>query len=53
MADVITALTTAVTDFAGNAMDVIGDVIPVALPIMGAIIVVSIGVRVFKKFTKG
>lgn len=51
METVITALTTAITSFAGNAMDVIGDVIPVALPIMGAIIVVNIGMGIFKRFT--
>ena len=34
-------------------MGAIGTIIPVVLPIMGAIVVVGIGIKVFKKFSKG
>lgn len=52
MSTVVTSLTTAITTFAGEAMDAIGAIVPVVLPIMGAIVVVGIGIRVFKKFAK-
>jgi hypothetical protein len=32
-------------------MGAIGSIVPVALPIMGAVVVVGIGIKVFKKFT--
>ena len=51
MEGIVTALTTAVTGFASEAMSVISAVVPVALPIMGALIVVGIGIATFKKFT--
>lgn len=51
MEGIVTALTTAVTGFATDAMGVIAAIVPVALPIMGALIVVGIGIRTFKKFT--
>lgn len=43
------ALTTGITTIAGDAMAAIAAVIPVALPIMGAIAVVGIGIKVFRK----
>lgn len=52
MEGVTTALTTGITTIASNATDAIAKVLPVALPVMGAIVVVTIGIRVFKKFTK-
>lgn len=52
MEAVITGLTTAITNFAGDAMTAIGTIIPVALPIMGAIVVVGLGITVFRKFSK-
>lgn len=51
MEGITTALTTAVTGFASDAMGVISSIIPVALPIMGALVVVGIGIATFKKFT--
>lgn len=51
MEAVTTALTSGITTIAGEAMTAVGSVIPVALPIVGAIVVVSIGLRVFKKVT--
>lgn len=49
---VVTALTTAIKGFAGDAMGAIGAIIPVVLPIMGAIVVVGIGIKVFRKFAR-
>lgn len=49
MSTVTTALTTALGDIATNAMSAIGSIIPVAAPILGAMIVVGIGIKVFKK----
>lgn len=48
---VTTALTTGISSIANDAMSAIGSVIPVALPIMGAIVVVGIGIKVFRKVT--
>ena len=47
MEAVTTSLVTAITSFAGDAMGAIGSIVPVALPIMGAIVVVGIGIKVF------
>lgn len=52
MESVTNALVTGVTTIASGATDAIAKVLPVALPVMGAIVVVTIGIRVFKKFTK-
>lgn len=52
MEAVVTSMTTAITAFAGEAMKAIGAIVPVALPIMGAIVVVGIGIKVFRKFAK-
>lgn len=53
MEGVVSSLTTAVSGFATDALGAIGTIIPVVLPIMGAIVVVGIGIKVFKKFSKG
>ncbi len=52
METVVSSLTTAITGFATDAMGAIGSIVPVALPIMGAIVVVGIGIKVFRKFAK-
>ena len=51
VAGVTTALTSGITTIAGDAMSAIASVVPVALPIMGAVVVVGIGIKVFKKVT--
>lgn len=51
METITTALTTAFTDVAGDCMDAIAAVLPVALPVMGAIVVIGIGIKIFKKVT--
>ena len=51
MTDVISALTTAFTTMAGDAMSGIAGVLPVVLPILAAIIVVGIIIKVVKRIT--
>ena len=43
------ALTAAFTSIASDCMSAISAVLPIALPIMGAVVVVCIGIRIFKK----
>ena len=45
------ALTTAMTSTASECTGAISAVLPVALPVMGALVVVGIGIKVFKKVT--
>lgn len=52
MEAVVTGLTTGISAIATDAMGAIGSILPVALPIAGAVIVVTIGLRVFKKVGK-
>lgn len=52
LADTATsALTTAVTDMASSVANAIGAVIPIAIPLVGAGLVVTIGLKVFTKIT--
>ena len=51
MTDMITAITTAFSTMAGDALDGIGAVLPVVLPILAAIIVVGIIIKVVRKVT--
>lgn len=43
------ALSTGITSIATECLEAIGTVVPAALPIAGGIIVVTLGVRVFKR----
>lgn len=51
----ISGITSAVTEglgkVQGDALSLIASVLPYALAVMGAILVVSIGIKVFKKVT--
>lgn len=49
MATVGTALATAFGDIADAAMGTIQAVLPVVVPILGAVVLIGIGIRVFKK----
>lgn len=51
MSDVVTALSTALGTVATSAMSAITAIVPVAAPILGAILVVGIGIKAFKKIT--
>lgn len=49
MSSVTSALVSGVGDMATEALSAIGSIVPVALPIAGAAIIVTIGIRMFKK----
>ena len=44
-----TALISGLTSLASDMMGAIGSIVPIALPVMGGISVVCIGIGVFKK----
>lgn len=48
---ITSAMTSAFSTIASDAMSLISAVIPVALPILGAIVLVTIGIRMFRKIT--
>lgn len=48
---VVTGLTTGISNSATSMMSAIGDIVPVALPVMGAIAVVGVAIKVFRKVT--
>jgi len=49
----ITALTTALQTTADQMQASIGDILPIALPVAGTILVITIGWRLFRNFTRG
>lgn len=50
MTTIQSALTSALTTTASDCMTAIGAVLPVILPVMGAVVVIGIGVKIFKRF---
>lgn len=51
VSDVITAMTSAFSTMAGDAMNGIASVLPVVLPILGAIIVIGIIIKIVRRIT--
>jgi len=51
METVTTNLITSVTEMASSIGSAVGQVIPLALPVIGAALIVSIGIKVFKSVT--
>lgn len=49
----ITALTNALQTTADQMQSAIGDILPIALPVAGTILVITIGWRLFRNFTRG
>lgn len=49
MEGVTSALTAGFTSVATSMTGVIGDIIPIALPVVGAVLVVGFGIKAFKK----
>lgn len=49
METVTSALTTSFASVATAIIGVIGDTLPIALPVVGAMIVVTVGIKVFKR----
>lgn len=52
MESITTAVKTALLTVSTDAMSMIGDVLPGALTIVGAVLVVTIGIKVFRKVAK-
>lgn len=52
MEGITTALTTALGSVSTNVMDAFGDVLPAALTIVGATLVVTLGVKMFKRIAR-
>lgn len=49
----ITGMISGLTDTASQMQTTIGDVIPIALGVAGTILVITIGWRLFRNFTRG
>lgn len=49
--DITAAMSSAMTNVQGEATSMIGTVLPYALAIAGIVIVVTLGWKIFKKFT--
>lgn len=50
---VTSAMSTAISTIASDALSGLGTIIPVAAPIMGGLIVIGVAIKTFRKFTKG
>lgn len=51
MEGITTALSSSIGTMATNCMEMIASILPVALPIVGAGVVVGFGLKMFKKVT--
>lgn len=51
ISNVTGALTTALGTVASDAMSAISAILPIALPVVGAVVVVMLGIKIFKKVT--
>ena len=49
---VISALSGALSTIAGDMTSAVATVVPIAVPVLGGILVVTLGIKAFKKFTK-
>lgn len=47
----ISALTSAFSTVASDALSAVQGILPIALPVLGALIVVGVGIKIFKKVT--
>lgn len=46
------SLTSALSTIAGDMTSAVGAVVPIAVPVLGGILVVTLGIKAFKKFSK-
>lgn len=53
MESITTALNSALTTTSNDMLSAIGSVLPTALTVAGAILVVTLGWRLFRNFTRG
>lgn len=51
MEQFISGFTTSIGSMATEVLGALGGILPVVLPIVGAVAIVAIGVRLFKKYT--
>lgn len=51
-ATVTSALTGALSTIASDMTGAVAAVVPIAVPVLGGILVVTLGIKAFKKFTK-
>ena len=49
---ITSAMTTAFTSIVGDMMTTIGGILPIVLPVVGAVAVIFLGVRLFKRLSK-
>ncbi|WP_180326722.1 hypothetical protein [Raoultibacter phocaeensis] len=52
MEAMVTALTTGITGIATECLSALGTIVPAALPIAGGIIVITLGIGVFKRMAR-
>ena len=52
MSGITTALVSGFTTMSSDAVSAIGSVVPYALPVMGAVVVISIAIKIFRKVAK-
>ena len=51
MSTITTAMVTAITTVASNAMNGISQIVPVAAPVFGGLVLIGVAMRATKKFT--
>lgn len=51
MTDLVTSLVTGFTTTANSMLSAIGQIVPVMLPVVGGLAVVTLGIKVFRKMT--
>ena len=51
MATISSAMVTAITSVASNAMNGIAQIVPVAAPVFGGLVLIGVAMRATKKFT--
>lgn len=49
MEGIVSALTTSFTSVGTSVTGIMGDVLPIALPVVGGMIVIRVGIKIFKK----
>lgn len=52
METITSSLTSGFTSIVGDMMSSIGEILPIVLPVVGAVAVIFLGVKLFKKLAK-
>lgn len=53
ISSLVNSMTTSFTSITGDMMSGIGSILPIVLPVVGGIAVIFLGIRLFKKLSKG